>query len=261
MIKFFRRLRQQLLTENKIGKYLMYASGEIILVVIGIIIALQLNNWNEGRKEIARSKNYLTEIVKDLESDTLTFNFAIKQLANNIEVEDWVLNQPDYQGLQVDSIWVSFGGFYFDHTMNDRTFQKIQNAGDTKLMGYESLSDDITFYYTQMKYVLNSYTAWDQREVTQRQEYMRELESHLELSNSQMQRGSKGLLLKSFPTRQDSLEQIRLTIEFANSIQGRNHFKNNYTRHLRVKNIFEKVNHKAVELIGKITQELNQPTE
>ena len=50
MIKFFRKIRQRLLTENKFSKYLLYAIGEIILVVIGILIALQINNWNEGRK-------------------------------------------------------------------------------------------------------------------------------------------------------------------------------------------------------------------
>mgnify|MGYP001591841413 CR=1 FL=1 len=50
MIKFFRRIRQGLLSENKFSKYLLYAIGEIILVVIGILIALQINNWNEKRK-------------------------------------------------------------------------------------------------------------------------------------------------------------------------------------------------------------------
>jgi hypothetical protein len=50
MLKFFRKIRQNLLSEGKTGKYLKYAFGEIILVVIGILIALQINNWNENRK-------------------------------------------------------------------------------------------------------------------------------------------------------------------------------------------------------------------
>jgi hypothetical protein len=57
MIKFFRKIRQKLLAENKFSKYLIYAIGEIVLVVIGILIALQINNWNEQRKaDIAENK-------------------------------------------------------------------------------------------------------------------------------------------------------------------------------------------------------------
>ena len=51
MIKFFRRIRQQLVSQNKFSKYMLYAIGEIILVVIGILIALSINNWNEARKD------------------------------------------------------------------------------------------------------------------------------------------------------------------------------------------------------------------
>ena len=50
MIKFFRKIRQNLLSEGKTGKYIKYAIGEIVLVVVGILIALQINNWNEQRK-------------------------------------------------------------------------------------------------------------------------------------------------------------------------------------------------------------------
>jgi len=67
MIKFFRKIRQNLLMENKTGKYLKYAIGEIILVVIGILIALQINNWNENRK----IQKLETEIYKELKSDLL----------------------------------------------------------------------------------------------------------------------------------------------------------------------------------------------
>ena len=50
MIKFFRKIRYDLMRQNKTGKYFKYAVGEIILVVIGILIALQINTWNENRK-------------------------------------------------------------------------------------------------------------------------------------------------------------------------------------------------------------------
>lgn len=78
MIKFFRKFRQKLLTENEFSKYLLYAIGEIILVVIGILIALQINNWNENRKEAS----YEQKVLKELKSD---FLFNKKELNDNIE--------------------------------------------------------------------------------------------------------------------------------------------------------------------------------
>ncbi|MEO9887119.1 MAG: DUF6090 family protein [Balneola sp.] len=67
MLKFFRKIRQKLLSENKFSKYLIYAIGEIILVVIGILIALQINNWNEQRNTREKELVYLNGIRNDLE--------------------------------------------------------------------------------------------------------------------------------------------------------------------------------------------------
>ena len=78
MIKFFRQIRQQLLMENKTSKYFKYAIGEIILVVIGILIALQINNWNENKKQIAYESKILTEIYRGLQSDSSRITTWIK---------------------------------------------------------------------------------------------------------------------------------------------------------------------------------------
>lgn len=78
MIKFFRRIRQRLLSENKFSKYLIYAIGEIILVVIGILIALQINNWNEERTVQNKLLNIYSLISNDLENDK-------QELKNNLD--------------------------------------------------------------------------------------------------------------------------------------------------------------------------------
>ena len=64
MIKFFRHIRQNLLNEGKTTKYFKYAIGEIVLVVIGILIALQINNWNESNKDIKQEQTYLKNLKK-----------------------------------------------------------------------------------------------------------------------------------------------------------------------------------------------------
>lgn len=78
MIKFFRKIRQKLLSENKFSKYLIYAIGEIILLVIGILIALQINNWNENRKNKIALRTYTKSLIKDFKQDTITLNNIMK---------------------------------------------------------------------------------------------------------------------------------------------------------------------------------------
>ncbi len=69
MIKFFRKIRQRLLAENRFSKYLLYAIGEIVLVVIGILIALQINNWNNARQKQLLEIKILKEISSNLTLD------------------------------------------------------------------------------------------------------------------------------------------------------------------------------------------------
>ncbi len=71
MIKFFRKIRQKLLSENKFSKYLLYAIGEIVLVVIGILIALQINDWNEQRKERAKEQVLLYQLREDYRANLI----------------------------------------------------------------------------------------------------------------------------------------------------------------------------------------------
>ncbi len=78
MIKFFRKIRQKKLTENKFSKYLIYAIGEIVLVVIGILIALQINNWNEQQKENQNEQIILKRLQKEFISNKEQLNIKIE---------------------------------------------------------------------------------------------------------------------------------------------------------------------------------------
>ena len=88
MIKFFRHIRQNLIMENKTRKYLKYAVGEIVLVVIGILIALQVNNWNEKRKENAEFKVTLEQIYNSLKFDVDDFKSQMESCDYAIETID-----------------------------------------------------------------------------------------------------------------------------------------------------------------------------
>jgi hypothetical protein len=74
MIKLFRKLRQELLNEGKTTKYIKYAIGEIALVVIGIYLAIQFNNWNIENQNKRIVSNNIQLLIKSLEKDSLFFN-------------------------------------------------------------------------------------------------------------------------------------------------------------------------------------------
>jgi len=78
MIKFFRKVRQRLLIENKFNKYSIYAIGEIVLVVIGILIALQINNWNNSKSDDRIIQNFMKSIESNIREDLLQLDHLKK---------------------------------------------------------------------------------------------------------------------------------------------------------------------------------------
>ena len=94
MLKFFRKIRQKLLSENKLDRYLIYAVGEIILVVIGILIALQINNWNEGRKDREEEQILLQNLKQE-------FNRNLNEL-NSDHAINLVMLESAYYFLEHD---------------------------------------------------------------------------------------------------------------------------------------------------------------
>lgn len=85
MLKFFRKIRQNLLSEGKTGRYLKYAIGEIVLVVIGILIALQINNWNENRKNNLLEQQLLKALLTEFETNLANLDQVIMFNDSNIK--------------------------------------------------------------------------------------------------------------------------------------------------------------------------------
>ena len=106
MIKFFRKIRQQLLIDDKTSKYFKYAIGEIILVVIGILIALQVNNWNQDRIQKIELNELLKSIAGNVESDIESLKLLKIARENIHKQSDSVANyyKMDQQGLPIYEI-------------------------------------------------------------------------------------------------------------------------------------------------------------
>lgn len=110
MIKVFRKIRQSLLMENKTSKYLKYAAGEIILVVIGILIALQINNWNEYRKENIKEYKIMVNLKEELNQNLKNLDINIKKIDSSLMAMKTILNlfnkteKLKYSSYQFDSL-------------------------------------------------------------------------------------------------------------------------------------------------------------
>jgi hypothetical protein len=95
MINFFRNIRRKLANENKFQRYMRYAVGEVLLIMVGIFMALQLQNWNEKRKQEIRFKSTLEQLYNTITDDSWAFDFAARDGQNNINTIDRLLNFND----------------------------------------------------------------------------------------------------------------------------------------------------------------------
>jgi len=140
MTSFFRRIRRKLANDNQLLKYSKYAIGEIFLVVIGILIALTINNWNGERKSNIKKRNYVQKLISDLKKDTIALNSFIswvhqenikmQQLSDLIDSPDTVFTLDSIINITTRINFLNSGLSAF----NDETYQTLIATGDIGLI-------------------------------------------------------------------------------------------------------------------------------
>jgi len=152
MIKFFRHIRQNLIMENKTSNYLKYAIGEIVLVVFGILIALQINNWNENRRNRQKEIIYLTELKKGLQSDLNgefipAMNVYGQRLEHFKKIEAFCDNTETFS---IDSLTVYFRSSLskeWDFVFNMAAFENLKSTG-IDIISNDSIRSKISALYS-----------------------------------------------------------------------------------------------------------------
>ncbi len=130
MLRFFRTLRQRLLAENRVSKYLLYAVGEIVLVVVGILIALQLDDLKEKRKTDEQETKLLLELVNNLESNLTVLeesNGASRRMTRSADIVlDHFENQKSSDSLRE---YLLSNVYLRTLDLSYATFETIKNIG------------------------------------------------------------------------------------------------------------------------------------
>ncbi len=149
MIKFFRKIRLRLLMKNKARKYFKYAIGEIVLVVIGILIALQINNWNEGQKESNTAKILAVSLIQDLSKDVEFLSNAVEFSEQKIQHCDALLStlkKPKESWGQVDFYEkINIVGQSNPFFPTNGTYEQIVTTGSLKYFD-QTISNELNAY-------------------------------------------------------------------------------------------------------------------
>ncbi|MDT0554744.1 DUF6090 family protein [Patiriisocius hiemis] len=146
MIKFFRKIRQNLLSENKFSKYLIYAIGEIILVVIGILIALQINNNNELNKQRAKEVQFLKNLKSDLifeESELERYIGIRESIVSSAQIALEHFNGKPVENIQMFNYHTFNVGIWQEFQRNNNTFVELLNSGNFTIISNESIKNEL----------------------------------------------------------------------------------------------------------------------
>jgi hypothetical protein len=150
MFRIFRKIREEILLGKTTRRYLSYAVGELVLVVFGILIALQINNWNEERIEQRQIADYAHALIKDLERDLAMIEVIkteIDVLINKIDtLAAYIENRSIEELRNIDLYYLMRAPFYRPYAWNRTALEQIKNSGALRQMKNQQLAEKISAY-------------------------------------------------------------------------------------------------------------------
>jgi DNA-binding PadR family transcriptional regulator len=162
MLHFFRSIRRSFFLPGKVRTYLAYALGEIVLIVVGILIALEVNNWNEGRKEQEQGKKFIKEIYQDLKAHQSRLEEVIDQFSEESSAIEAILSEID----QLDGERLSPSDFLENFAAigksvkiirSDETFDELKRLGKLRTLSDDTLSGSLEKFYFSYDATLSIY--------------------------------------------------------------------------------------------------------
>jgi len=155
MISFFRKIRQKLLQENRVTRYLTYALGEIVLVTIGILIALQVNTWNESRKDNKLEKEYYCRLLEDAQQDLEKINEFITLSQGRLKASNEavrLLQKANPKKSDVGSqLGLSILAIYSDFSPNSSAFDDLKSGANLNIIKDKDIIKSINTYYKNVE--------------------------------------------------------------------------------------------------------------
>ncbi len=152
MINFFRKTRKKLADENKPLKYARYAIGEIVLVVIGILIALQINNWNDQKKQNKSELIYYCRILDDFELDKKRIEELLDKTNERITISKTILLDLDSGTKDKNYLLNQFlpATRSASYVPRNATFRDLVSSGNLELLNDVTIKNSLIQYYSEL---------------------------------------------------------------------------------------------------------------
>lgn len=247
-MRIFNRTRDKLLRENRLADYLRYAIGEIVLVVIGILIALSINNWNLGRIENNRTSQLLESMVVDLEEDIKFYDKYSAYYEMQIQTARFILMDSIDPAFTADSIYTSLLIWTIDMQDNTLSFEKIKNASITNLLHSPKLDSAVSAYYIDGAHHANGVINWEVDQTNQIVSFWNN-EIHMELPDA-------FTLQVDIPYFQSEAERKKEILRVVQSIEGKKHLRMAITNKKAIVEILQFRKLEAQKLIAIIQEHL-----
>ena len=178
MLNFLRKIRKSLIDSGSTHKYLLYAVGEIALVVIGILIALQINNWNEWRKDRLKEQNILHEVIANIEENISQFGVAIQFMERAKTSSEIILHFLSDSLPYSDTLSFHFQRAMLEggtrYALSNTGYEELKNAGFDILLN-DYLKREIITYYEVETNNINTRPSFRETEVANFHVYFRKI--------------------------------------------------------------------------------------
>ncbi|HUH74191.1 MAG TPA: hypothetical protein VLZ75_07270 [Chitinophagales bacterium] len=229
---------------KSILNYLKYALGEISLLVIGILLAFNLNTWNENRKKSNLTRQYIQEIKQDLNQDKLTFGEQVESINQILTFKKSKINQAEFKESELDELEFLFNSGFSNIKMNNSAYQRYQSSNIIFDGNYSEIIKTIKNYYSFSGEYLNNFNQWEYDVANKEIQYFY-FQDFFEVNISPF-------VDDTIQINQNSKIRNTRKLEFMQSIQSRNILKYGIMRDNTMKDIYTYMIEEANKIITQI---------
>ncbi len=209
----FKEFKKKLIADSRFTRYLTYAFGEVILIVIGILVAMYLADWNDNQKDIARTEAFIKEIHFDVKRDTTIFREELRKIDLLIRYKSMLLQKDSLNMIETDMIIGILTAGYHNLRINEGSYVKMKESGIATPAVYDKLLKRINNYYVFNKDYLENRNDWEVGL------YERDLDHWLFQDKVEIKLGT------ALTDLQDPVDKRKKLMEMLASPQGRNVLK------------------------------------